>query len=224
MDLAAEASQNGLLGTSIELLISVGVLMTLLVAMACCGAVHASRCMLRAFIFFVIFGCVIELISVAMAASFRNDAVTNLRSSLQISLTPERYYDAGEPRALGRLMNTVQQQAHCCGIDNATDYAHNGFPEAVNGTEPSFPYSCCVMVSNSGSANHGPEDVLNLEGCQDELENYFYSDGCADEVLSAVNGMSKVILLTGLVTLCLQVLSIVLAGCLWRAITKDYYY
>jgi hypothetical protein len=215
--LSAEANDDGLLQTAIGLLISVGTLVALIVGLACCGAVQGSRGKLRVFIFFMIILCIIELICLAMVARFKNTSTPEPQASLAASLTPENYEGK-----MGELMDSVQQDMHCCGSNNFTDYDRNGFPGARNNTDFFYPYSCCVLLERQ--RRPGVEDVLNLEECEGKNPDYFISKGCGAPLNETVHHVSAIILIVGLVTLCLQMLSIVMAACLWRAITKEDYY
>lgn len=214
--------------------------------LGCCGAVQGSRCLLVSF-----FGLVLVLVagSLALAAgalATRVQVLTGLQDRL-VDQLPKRYgtQRSGNHSAFSDAVDLAQYKFRCCGAMRYTDYElsrwWNDTNRPGNQVKALVPDTCCTLTNEDVAHSGSPLRVVsrafggtveepwqhpkpkNSPACQqvDASEEYRHKKGCAS-ALSAWYQREVVILVSA--TLCsavFELVGLVLAVCLCRAIAKD---
>ncbi|XP_050430819.1 CD151 antigen-like isoform X2 [Adelges cooleyi] len=150
-----------LLGTNlftgaVYILISTGILLSLLSFLGCVGAAKEVKCMLLAYfiILFIIF--VVMLVGGILCYVFRQRVETTMEQEM---LRTIRSY--GEDRVLTRAWDDLQEGLHCCGVTGYDDWRQH----RIGGN---IPDSCCREVNGKKQPC-----TLNFQASQQ-----IYTSGC----------------------------------------------
>lgn len=183
---------NVYLGPGI-LLIVVGVVIFLLAFFGCCGAVKENYCLTMTFA--VSLGIIFILeIAGGIAGFVLRDRIENEITGL-LNTSMDKY-NSGD-KDLEKSWNDLQNEFHCCGATNKTDWEHHNVTK--------IPDSCCTTPVAKGGT------------CP-----LYYSQGCATKLEKWVQDKIVIIGGVGIGLAFVQVVGIVFACCLARAIKKEY--
>lgn len=222
--------------------ILLGIAIFLIAFLGCCGAIIESHCILLTFGIIVTVILALELTVSGLAFAFKSDLRNISNRELKEAVTK---YNWTDPNArLTMFMNHIQGSLKCCGFNTSSDY-----PELnPNPTDRYIiPDSCCprphVNQSTLSNNNLWTTNIIKDSGsCRvssfyasgfDSGSNFNsnspnaqqtgpYRSGCADVL---VETLLKLIAPLGLACLALalfQVLGIIFAFSLSKAVRRDY--
>ncbi|XP_010725346.1 CD63 antigen [Meleagris gallopavo] len=177
----------------------VGIIIFFVSFFGCCGAWKESYCMVTTFAVLLSIIFLVE-IAAAIAGYVFKDKV---RSVLEEGLwdTMSKY---GEDVPLTEAVDKLQEDFHCCGSNNYTDWATLERFRANN----TVPRSCCRV--NTTNCNVNPTaSTIYVEGCQKGIEAW----------------MKKNILIVAAVALGIaffEILGVIFTCCLMKGIRSGY--
>lgn len=186
--------------TTPVIVILIGVVIFVIATFACCGACSESSCMV--YTYSVLLGLVLlaQVGAGVAALLLRGDLSHTIQSNMEESLT--NYGSGPEFGGVTESWNFVQQELHCCGANNRTDWAE--LPVFSNG---SLPSSCCQTKVGIGC------DKGNA-----------YTSGCFDLVTELFMSHIGIIGATVLTVASLEVVTVLLACCLGERINRSHLY
>ncbi|NXD17704.1 CD63 protein, partial [Nothocercus nigrocapillus] len=180
-------------------IVVVGVIIFFISFFGCCGAWKESYCMVTTFAILLSLIFLVEVAAAIAGYVFKDKVRSVLEQGLQEAV--QKY---GEDATLREGVDEIQEEFHCCGINNYTDWA-NVAPFKGNDT---VPQSCCRINSTTCNVHPSPATVYQ-EGCVQSLEAW----------------MKKNIVVVAAVALGIaffEVLGIIFACCLMRGIRSGY--
>jgi len=184
--------QDDYMGPGI-LLIVVGVVIFLLAFFGCCGAYKDNYCLTMTFAVMLGLIFILELAGGIAGFVLRNDIEDDVDTTLR-----KATLNYGKPKHDGvtKAWDKLQDEFDCCGVDNATDW------KAVLPANP--PESCCADVAATCTyTNAYPK------GCKTAFEDWL------KDKIAIVGGV-------GIGLAFIQIVGILFACCLARAIRKEY--
>lgn len=184
--------QDDYMGPGI-LLIVVGVIIFLLAFFGCCGAYKENYCLTMTFAVLLTLIFILELAGGIAGFVLRNDIEDDVDKAL---IKAEQNY--GVKKGVTSTWDKLQEEFKCCGVDNATEW------KQFNSTKDDPPHSCCPTTSAQCTYN----DVYN-KGCRKAFEDWL------KDKIAIVGGV-------GVGLAFIQIVGILFACCLARAIRKEY--
>lgn len=183
---------NDYMGPGI-LLIVVGVIIFLLAFFGCCGAYKENYCLTMMFAVLLGVIFIMELAGGIAGFVLRNDIEGDVKTTL---LDAEKNYNKTGHGGVTKAWNKLQDEFDCCGVENKTEW------EAYTGDKP--PASCCP----STVADCTYDQAYN-KGCRNAFEDWLKAK------VAIVGGV-------GIGLAFIQIVGILFACCLARAIRKEY--
>ncbi|NXA43745.1 CD63 protein, partial [Eudromia elegans] len=180
-------------------IIIVGVIIFFISFFGCCGAWKESYCMVTTFAILLSLIFLVEVAAAIAGYVFKDKVRSVLEQGLQ-----EAVQQYGQDAALREAVDELQEEFHCCGVANYTDWAAVA-PFKGNDT---VPRSCCRVNGTACNVHPSPTTVYT-EGCLQSLEAW----------------MKKNLLVVAAVALGIaffEVLGIIFACCLMRGIRSGY--
>jgi len=192
----------GDLTTGPVFLIIIGVIVSFIGFLGCCGAYKENYCMVTTFAISLGVIFILQIAAGAYAYSKRKELDHYAKKGLENAVneySKEEYQKA---------MDHVQEEFDCCGASGYEDYLRS---RVSNSTK--FPKSCCrnqtVCPDDFLAARRANKTVFVTEGCVKAVESYFHDH------FVVVGGV-------GVGIAFIQVIGIVFACCLMRSIKKEY--
>lgn len=186
---------EGQFSSAAALLIAVGVIIFIIAAFGCCGAWKENY--ICVMIFAVLLGVIfiMEIAGGIAGYVMHNEVENKVGELMKQSL---KQYNEGD------VWDKLQPEFKCCGVTNYTDY--NGI---VNNTV--VPKSCCK------------EGITSCTGAQSDVTaGSIYTIGCMDSFVNWVKDRIFIIGGVGIGLAFVQVVGILFACCLARALKKEY--
>lgn len=194
-------------------LIAIGGIMFLMSFLGYCGAIRESRCLLSTYGVFMILLLVAEIVTVGLAAFYKETARNESKTFLQSTIT--KFYSSSEHTDAVTLMwNQMMTTFHCCGVVDYRDFEQSPAWLTSKGNR-TIPEACCRL-----------KDIKNLIA-EDEFcvtnpteTNSFFKKGCyeafTDWIITHREIIIGVLAGVGIVHL----LIIFLAFCLCKSFAK----
>lgn len=186
---------------SATIIIIIGCIVTIITFFGFCGACMKSPCLMKTFAGSIIAVLLVEAVLAVVIYVYRDAIKDQMTNGLKNYNT-----DNGTKDGVTKVWDKLQQNYHCCGVDNPHDWEGK-----FNTTSTPFalPDSCCKVEK---------------PGCgKDALENPdstdFYSQGCIKKI-----GLDPTAAgIIGGVLLAIQLLAILVACCMARGMKGDGY-
>lgn len=180
-------------------IIVVGVIIFGIAFLGCCGAVKENYCMVMTFavLLFIIF--VMEFAAGIAAYVYKN----KIHDLLDENMKQEVHDYNGTSK--DREWDDMQKNLKCCGSSSPLDWHTSNNTLFQNGT---FPDSCCMDVHPGFCLNDTTSPVYE-KGCLFALEDYIVNN------IAVIGGV-------GIGIAFVEVVGIIFACCLARAIKKEY--
>ncbi|CAL1542373.1 unnamed protein product [Lymnaea stagnalis] len=177
------------------LLIIVGVFIFLLAFFGCCGAIRENYCFTMTFAVSLGIIFVLEIAGGIAGFVLRDDIEKEIDDILTKSLK-----NLHTSSGLNKTWDVLQEEFHCCGANSSDDW------EKIANMKP--PQSCC---SKAKADCHSPllPDEIYPEGCVNKFEDWL------KDKVAIIGGV-------GIGLAFVQVVGILFACCLARAIKKEY--
>lgn len=185
------------LATGPVFLIVIGVIVSFIGFLGCCGAYKENYCMVTTFAILLGIIFVLEIAAGAYAYSRRDKLDEYATKALKKAV--DNYSNDKE------TIDKVQREFKCCGAESYKDY----FGGDNNAT---FPTSCCKNET----------DCPATVGAAKEAKASLFREGCVKAVESFLKKHLIVVGGVGVGIAFIQVIGIVFACCLMRSIKKEY--
>ncbi|XP_025832077.1 leukocyte surface antigen CD53 [Agrilus planipennis] len=180
------------------LLIIVGIIVFLVAALGCLGAIKESYYALMAFALCLLIIFVVELAVGIAAAVYKGEFQVLLKENLKESL--DVYYDSKVDRI---AWDNMQINLECCGVDGPEDWSGGR------------PFSCCHRTKK------GAPPPTNMHCNSSERgDEIVYSDGCFDKLQEKANTGAKTLTGVGIGIAFVEIIGVMLACWLANAIKK----
>jgi len=189
------------------ILLVVSLVAVLLSFFGCYGAFKKNKCMLATY-FILLLGMFILMV-VGVVLGYSGDLDETIKKPLKEALS--EYRDNAEEDtplfAYKKAWNTVQEDFHCCGVDNVTDWEGDGFhwvPTAAN-----KPLGCC-KEKRDGTSIPEEEQLVCRESRPEAGSTEYYFNGCYTLIKEKIKKNEKNILGTATVVaivMCLNLFS-----------------
>jgi len=195
------------------LLIVVGCFITLIAFFGCCGAIKENHCMTMTFAVLLAIILILELSAGIAAYVLRGDLNTYVNNGMKTQL--DDYNETNTQLAVTHNWDQIQQELSCCGVNSPSDWINATTWVATNHTNKDVPDSCCrnhtaaVARQGCGIGNLGVTNVTFTQGCYPLLKNEIEGN------ILAVGGV-------GIGLAFLQLIGVIFACCLARAIRFQY--
>ena len=158
-------------GTFGGLLIAVGVIVCILAAAGCCGAMKEHRASLLFYVLTLTFVLVLELAAGGVGYHYRSQLRSVIDKGMKKTLTS---YDPNDPSGhVERSWDGVQKAFGCCGVDAPDDWRATG-TKWEDSTRLGFPLSCC--------SKYDKDHDITKDVCLNTEALGFRSDGCLTHV------------------------------------------
>jgi len=178
------------------LLIVVGVFIFLIAFFGCCGAYKENHCLTMTFAVCLSLIFILEIAGGIAGFVMRDQIEDEVKHVLEDAM--KNYKQPGHD-GVTSTWDKLQEEFQCCGVNNASDWKD---PKMGNTT---IPPSCC----KEASCDPTKDDKIYIAGCADELESWLKSK------IAIIGGV-------GIGLAFVQVVGIMFACCLARAIKKEY--
>lgn len=179
------------------LLVSVGVIVTIIAFLGCCGAVKESYCMVMTFA--VLLGVIFVL---ELAAGITCYVYRNRVDSLAYKGFMDFWNQYGASDDVTKSIDVIQHDVKCCGVNNSSDWSTLPWGISHPGQ---YPSSCCKdspAVCKPGGA--------------------VYTVGCYETVKDDLERSILIVAGVGIGVAFIQLIGIFFACCLGRSIRKEY--
>jgi len=178
------------------LLIVVGVFIFLIAFFGCCGAYKENHCLTMTFAICLSLIFILEIAGGIAGFVMRDQIEDEVRTVLKDAM--DNYNQDGHD-GVTKTWNKLQEEFQCCGVSNYSDWT------AATSNNKTVPDSCCKEA-----------------GCTTTNIDKIYTAGCADELEEWLKSKIAIIGGVGIGLAFVQVVGIMFACCLARAIKKEY--
>jgi len=175
------------------LLIVVGVLIFLIAFFGCCGAYKENHCLTMTFAVCLAIIFVLEIAGGIAGFVMRDQLEEEVENVLTKAM--KNYGGTGHD-GVTKTWDKMQEEFACCGVTASSDWKNNNM---------TVPSSCC----KDESCNTSDDNQINTDGCATKLENWL------KDKVAIIGGV-------GIGLAFVQVVGIMFACCLARAIKKEY--
>ncbi|RUS87841.1 hypothetical protein EGW08_004374 [Elysia chlorotica] len=190
---------NDYMGPGI-LLIVVGVFIFFLAFFGCCGAYKENYCLTMTFAVCLGIIFILEISGGIAGFVLREDIEDEVESVLAEAL---KNYGKKDHEGVTSAWDKLQNEFDCCGVQNYTNWMV---------VLPKPPISCCkdsATDNQCAQRSYNDTSAINKDGCSETFENYLKNK------VAIVGGV-------GIGLAFVQVVGILFACCLARAIRKEY--
>ncbi|KRZ49109.1 CD9 antigen [Trichinella nativa] len=177
---------------TVYILLAVGIVMSLLGFMGCCGALRKSKCLLIAFFILLVIVFCAELTCGILAYTHQEQVKQYIEKSMYETVLS--HYGRNNPYT--ETFDTIQRGLKCCGVKSYTDWLQSYYSTKAEdlpelgvgaGNVGRVPLSCC---SDLGLREHDVncgvtydkqplftyEPYLNTQGCLPAVYGKFYQN------------------------------------------------
>lgn len=182
-------------GSAPVLIIVVGAIVFVVGFLGCCGAVKENYCMVTTFAVLLVLIFILEIVAGVIGFVYKEKVNDYATDALKKAIA-----SYGTDEGVGKLMDLVQPEFKCCGVSGAADY------NSTKGAD------VCTKDQGGVKSCHEGKDctkTLFSKGCKETLINYIKSN------MVLVGGVALGIAF-------IQLLGIVFACLLMRAIKGEY--
>jgi len=208
------------------ILIAIGAFILIISILGYCGALKESRVLLTAYGIFLIIIFLLQIAAILLCTLYKPQADHHTKAFLKETL--EKYYTTESQRnAVTLSWDHVMAQMSCCGVEGYKDFEKaRPFMDQVarEGTGMVVPKSCCILKQDSNFLLIKPEDPSCVRSPRES--NSFLYTGCYDKLQNHISGNLDLAIGTVVGVAAAQLLAIVFAFCLCRAVgqERDYHY
>lgn len=193
------------------ILIACGAFVFFISFLGYCGAVRESKCLLTCYGGLLIIILILEITAGVLAAVYRQEAEEKTLHFLKTSIT--KYYGSqNNSDAVTLMWNYLMAQMKCCGVSNYEDFKQS---EKWAASGKVVPEACCVLEDDISKFN--PKD----KNCpyKPSSSNSYWETGCYKTLIDWIMEHTTIVVGVGAGLGLMQLIGIVLAFCLIRAIT-----
>jgi len=204
--------------------LAIGLLISLLAFLACCGAITSSKCLLGMFVLSLL-AVLVGQVSIAVLLYFKElDYRPLLREGVHDMVT-KKYHPNNTATVL--YWDTIQQGFSCCGSSGPTDWAHslyNGYEEnmkeiGIGATQSVLPFtipaSCCRNLADPlCSSTITPKFKTIID------EEIYFTEGCLRKTIKLISNNSFYLSISASIIICIEIIGIIFSTCLCCTIKK----
>jgi hypothetical protein len=221
--------------TTYLLIITGGLIIILVFVLGCVGAWRENYVLLMAYAVFLLLIFMLEAATGVIAYLYEASLFGELSHNLNVTMLESYRIDESKTQAI----DNMQQQFHCCGAGNFTDWYYRPDYAVAAATIPTLSYKSCASRSADGFASVDwlfgaytdtdgrllavPESccISPCKGCSRRIHpsNIFY-EGC---IVSLEHYYSEHLIIIGAIGLglcCLQIFGIVFSCCLAKKVKE----
>ena len=142
------------------IMIVVGILVTIISFLGCCGSCTNSKCMMYSFGSLIGIIIIIEIVSSSLVYVYKEKVYQEILEVMDMSL---QNYQIPNFEGVTTGWDTLQRELRCCGVINATDWIGKPFQQGT----ADAPDTCCKLESYRCGNGQLQEkyDKLNADGC-----------------------------------------------------------
>jgi len=224
-----EVTQPTVIEQGAYILIAAGAFIFIISFLGYCGAIKESRVLLTAYGLFIIIIALLQITAIVLATVFRDHAEKHTKNFFEHTI--HKYYTTANQRdAVTLSWDFMMSEMECCGVHSYKDFNKAlEFKKYTNeeGDGQIIPEACCMLSDNN---NRNAEQLAKLlfepkdPNCVSvpTVTNSYMNQGCYDTVRSMFLKNYWWVIGVSVTVLALQVLGIIFAFCLCKAIGKDY--
>lgn len=191
-----------------KLLIAVGVLITIIAFLGCCGAWKLNKCMLICFIILLIIIFCCEIAAAVVGYMHRNEFKKNLPEDMKDVF--DKYGESGQKGTTDGI-DLLQENLKCCGITGPKDWQRTNWGK----NQRDVPDSCCITKTKDCG-----KGTITIVGT---VLNTVYKKGCEKELETLVGKYLPVIAGIAVGIIVIQFLGMIFACALLRGVQKGTY-
>ena len=181
-------------------IIVVGSIIFCVAFFGCCGSWKENHCMVSTFAALMIFILVLQCFAVIAAFVVRGKVAEIVTGPLKQAINS---YYAKNGQQYKNVIDKMQRSMKCCGVEEPADWKNvTGNPSGT------YPNSCCANIADTATCS--------------ATSNNFHSRGCLKGFESFVSGNIAIVAGVALGVCFVQIIGIMCACCLSRAIKKEY--
>ena len=185
------------------IIIVVGILVTIISFLGCCGSCTNSKCMMYSFGALIGLIIIIEIVSSSLVYVYKEKVYQEILEVMDMGM---QNYQIPNFEGVTKGWDTLQRELRCCGVINATDWIGKPFQE---NTEDA-PDTCCKLESyRCGNGQ--------LQGRYDKLN----ADGCLTVIMALMDSKKALFIALASAFLVIQLISFCGSFCLSRIMKED---
>jgi len=219
-----ELTEPSVIEQGAYILIAAGAFIFIISFLGYCGAIKESRVLLTAYGIFIIIIALLQVAAIVLAAVFRNKALVETEKFAKYTLT-KYYTDKDHRDAVTLSWDFMQAELGCCGVTDFHDFeGAEKFQQYVRSSNSGqiVPESCCFLknyTQNDGVNLFTPEspDCITTPTPQ----NSNFNKGCYDKIKRWIQDNLNIVIGTAAGVIGLQVLGIIFAFCLCKAVSSE---
>jgi len=209
------------------ILIAAGAFIFIISFLGYCGAIKESRVLLTAYGLFIIIIALLQIAAIVLAILYRSDAEDQTQKFFLHTI--RKYYTHKSQRdAVTLSWDFMMAEFNCCGVHSSEDFSQaTEFLKYARdeGEGQIIPEACCMLDDFPKNGQlFTPKDVNCIS--TPTTSNSYMSRGCYDAVRDKVLSNLQIVIGVSVGVLALQILGIIFAFCLCKAIgnDRDYHY
>jgi tetraspanin-18 len=208
------------------MLIALGALVLIISILGYCGALKESRVLLTAYGIFLVIIFLLMIALILLCTLYKPQADHHTKGFLKDTL--EKYYTTENKRnAVTLSWDHVMAQMSCCGVDGYKDFEKARpftFEVLQEGTGAVVPAACCMLQGDRNPLLITPMEPNCIRNPTES--NSFLNMGCYGKLNSHITDNLDLVIGAIVGVAAAQLLAIVFAFCLCRAVghERDYHY
>jgi len=205
------------------IIIAVGLLVTIVGILGCCGAIRQKPACLDWFMALLIIFVILQIVATILAGVFHTQITNTLTETM--NKTVQSKYGSNESTLVTASWDIIQYEFECCGVDSYRDWIWSQW-RSKQADNVEVPDTCCKLT-NSDPSKPQPE---NRELCNTEASNgdskptQLHPKGCESKLDSWLKSYWGVLIGIVVFVIVIEVAGIVLSCCLISGIKKGYEY
>lgn len=210
------------------ILIAAGAFIFIISFLGYCGAIKESRVLLTAYGLFIIIIILLQVAAIVLAAVYKEKAEVEAKKVLKHTIV-EHYTHKSHRNAVTLLWDFMMAELHCCGVENYEDFDKAKRFIMYKDSDQRVPEACCKLKPrNQTEKNEGlfvPVDANCITApTPARIGNSYMDQGCYETVRSWIIDNLNLVIGIAAAVIGLQILGIIFAFCLCKAVGHDHDY
>jgi len=205
------------------ILIAAGAFIFIISFLGYCGAIKESRVLLTAYGIFIVIIALLQIAAIVLAAVYKQHAESHTKEFFLHTL--KKYYTTKDRRdAVTLSWDFMMAELECCGVNNADDFKTTEEFSKYAGNQV-VPETCCFLEDyTEGNELFKPKDPACITA--PSVDNSNMNKGCYETVNTWITEHLNIVIGTAVAVIGVQILGIIFAFCLCKAVSheRDYRY